>query len=121
MNEPAPSKSQQKQLAAFIQAVMNTPPSDLQLSEASSVLGSRALQVVGQDYHLEFYQQLPELVLSILNDEPDGPELVNHYGALLFHLAGCMICHQAYMELYNSLSAALSQPTSLAKREPADD
>lgn len=107
----SPTVSQQH-LAAFLQTVMNTPPPDPTLETGTSPLEPDVLRGVEQDYHLEFSQQIPDLVLAILTDGPDTPQHVTRFGALLFHLVGCDLCHQVYMELYDSLRSALSQPAN---------
>ena len=56
------------------------------------------------DYHPRYYQQLPDFVMALLTREPQA---VSHYAPLLYHLVGCPSCHAAYLDLYDSLQAAL--------------
>ena len=60
-------------------------------------------------YHITFYQQLPDLVMALLNNDPLATQ---HYAPLLYHLAGCSECHESYLDLYDAMRAAV-QP-----REP---
>jgi hypothetical protein len=59
---------------------------------------------LGSNYHVRFYQQLPDFVMALLSQEPDA---TIRYAPLLYHLAGCHDCHQAYLELYDALDAAV--------------
>lgn len=60
---------------------------------------------LGSDYHLPYYQQLPDFIMMLLRDDQ---EAALHYAPLLYHLAGCRACHQGYLELYDAMRAALS-------------
>ncbi len=74
----------------------------------SSPTGERDIQLelLLQDssYHKEYYQQIPDFVLALLNNNPQAPI---HYAPLLYHLAGCPICHQSYLEIYDAMHVAL--------------
>lgn len=65
--------------------------------------------VLGDDYHLTFYQQLPDFVMALLSDDHQA---TLRYAPLLYHLAGCNQCHESYLDLYDAMRAAV-QP-----REP---
>jgi len=56
------------------------------------------------DYHLKFYQQLPDFIMALLNDDPQATV---SYAPLLYHLMSCPACHASYVDLYDSLRAAL--------------
>jgi hypothetical protein len=56
------------------------------------------------NYHPRFFQQLPDFIMALLNNDPNA---TLHYAPLLYHLVGCPSCHQAYLELYDALSAAV--------------
>ncbi|GCE19372.1 hypothetical protein [Dictyobacter kobayashii] len=61
------------------------------------------LQFTG-DYHISFYQQLPDFIMALLNNDAQATV---HYAPLLFHLAGCHECHHAYLDLYDAMRAAV--------------
>ncbi len=56
------------------------------------------------DYHLPFYQQLPNFIMALLNNDPQA---VVYYAPLLYHLASCSACYASYLDLYDSLRAAI--------------
>ena len=56
------------------------------------------------DYHPHFYQQLPDFILALLNNDPQATVT---YAPLLYHLMCCPACHASYLDLYDSLRAAL--------------
>lgn len=58
-------------------------------------------------YHLRYYQQLPDFAMALLSNDAQA---TLHYGALLYHLAGCEVCRHAYADIYDSLKEAL-QPS----------
>jgi len=57
------------------------------------------------DYHPAFYQQIPNFVMALLKDDSQA---TLRYAPLFYHLIGCTACHTAYLELYNSMRAALT-------------
>lgn len=59
---------------------------------------------MGNSYHLRFYQQLPDFALAQLHGDEQA---TLRYASLLYHLAGCKECHQAYLEIYDALGSAL--------------
>jgi hypothetical protein len=59
----------------------------------------------GDDYHIEFYQQLPDFTLALLNNDTQA---TIRYAPLLFHLTGCRTCHTAYLEIYDAMRATVS-------------
>ncbi len=60
--------------------------------------------LLNSDYHLHFYQQLPDFIMALLNNDSQA---ATHYAPLLYHLAGCSECHQSYLELYDAMHAAV--------------
>ena len=56
------------------------------------------------DYHLKFYQQLPDFIMALLNNDPQATV---SYAPLLYHLMSCSACHASYLDLYDSLRAAI--------------
>ncbi len=58
----------------------------------------------GEDYHIGFYQQLPDFVLALLNDDMQA---TIRFAPLWFHLIGCPTCHAAYLEVYDAMRAAV--------------
>jgi hypothetical protein len=60
--------------------------------------------VSSNDYHPRFYQQLPDFIMALLRNDPKA---TIHYAPLLYHLAGCNMCHSAYLELYDALRYAV--------------
>lgn len=64
------------------------------------------LKFVG-DYHIAFYQQLPDFIMALLKNDLQAPV---RYASLLFHLAACRECHLAYLDLYDAMRVAI-EPT----------
>ncbi len=77
-----------------------------QLLSATSVSDAASSQLANEqhEYHLHFYQQLPDFVLALLDKQPQA---ILHYAPLLYHLVECPTCHAAYMDLYAAMRAAL--------------
>lgn len=100
------STTQNRATASFLQAVMSTS------SRNESDTPTAPLQSAG--YHLEFYQQLPDFIMAQLATGPEDPTLVQHYRALLLHLAGCPACHGAYLDIYG----ALKEPDGVPETGP---
>ncbi len=92
------------------------------LRSAQPVVSSELIPVgedvslLGMDYHTAFYPDIPNFAQALLRQDP---ELMTHYGPLLFHLIGCPTCHRAYLETYDALRVALAdntRPTTTALR-----
>src|SRR5260370_10797357 len=60
--------------------------------------------MLGADYHLHHYQQLPDFAMAMLTKDVQAAV---RYGSLLYHLASCRECHSAYLDLYDALRAAV--------------
>jgi hypothetical protein len=56
-------------------------------------------------YHLPYYQQLPDFAQALLKNDDQA---ALHYAPLIYHLIGCPVCHRAYLEIYDAMSAALA-------------
>jgi hypothetical protein len=59
----------------------------------------------GDEYHIEFYRQVPDFVQALLNNITQ--EDIIRFGPLVFHLIGCPICHAAYLEIYDAMRATI--------------
>ena len=105
--------SQTQLLAQWLLNIM--PPSSLApASTTSTVLDSEETppgEADGQleltlhgDYHPRFYQQLPDFVFALLNNDPQA---ATHYAPLLFHLIGCRVCHENFLDIYDAMDDAL--------------
>jgi hypothetical protein len=60
--------------------------------------------ILTNDYHPHFYQQLPNFIMALLNNDPQATV---SYAPLLYHLVGCSACYTSYLDLYDSLRAAI--------------
>ncbi|GHO89512.1 hypothetical protein [Dictyobacter formicarum] len=92
-------------LGQWLQQVLQTP--DTTSSEAGELVEENDSQLELQlsgNYHISFYQQLPDFIMALLNNDAQATV---HYAPLLFHLAGCQECHHAYLDLYDSMRAAV--------------
>lgn len=94
MSEQQHSASEQQRVAHWLQQIVTIP------THASTN------PLLMEDYHIHFYQQLPDFVQSLLQQDSASSE---RYAPLLFHLAGCSVCYATYIELYYALAAA-TQP-----------
>lgn len=106
MNDQTNSRDENLSLAEWLQQVLAITPS--QAGTFASI--SEKNQSAG-GYHLEFYQQLPDFVMALLNNDSQA---TIYYAPLLFHLIGCPTCHSAYLEIYDAMRAAVhTDETSL--------
>jgi hypothetical protein len=60
--------------------------------------------ILTNDYHPHFYQQLPNFIMALLKKDPQATV---SYAPLLYHLVGCSACYTSYLDLYDSLHAAI--------------
>ncbi len=109
-----------QKLARWLQDIVRTMPASTQddmpnnisssstTTQRSPITGERDIQLElvlqNSSYHKRFYQQLPDFVLALLKNDPQA---ATYYAPLLYHLAGCTICHQSYLEIYDAMRAAL--------------
>jgi hypothetical protein len=109
---PGPRKDHTR-LAQWLQGILHTPSQSPQQADPTlsasrtSPLNDheRSLELLfDENYHLHYYQQLPDFIMALLTNEPQATLT---YASLLYHLAGCDTCHAAYLELYDALRAAV--------------
>ena len=91
-------RSEHVKLARWLRYMLSTSPSSTE--DATSQSGP----LLNTDYHPRFYQQLPDFIMALLQDDPLATV---HYAPLLYHLAGCTTCHSAYLELYEAMRYAV--------------
>ncbi len=94
-------------LAQWLQEVLQ-PDHEQGGPDENTADDSQLELLLRSDYHLTFYQQLPDFSMALLQDESHA---VVRYAPLLFHLAGCRECHTAYLEIYDALRATLQPGT----------
>lgn len=118
-DQNAMASGSESRLAQWLLQLLREPKSEAGISAAASRHGVRPghrsealleLQVESS-YHLRFYQQLPDFALAQLRGEE---EATLRYATLLYHLVGCAECHQAYLEIYDALGAALHETDTYA-------
>lgn len=93
-------------LAHWLQEILAIPPRATKTDVASLHDDGARL---GEEYHPEFYVQLPDFVMALLSNDVQA---ALHYAPLLYHLIGCSTCHAAYLETYDALRATM-QPDEL--------
>src|SRR5437868_10081476 len=89
-------RSEHVKLARWLRYMLSTSPSSTEDATSGPLLNT--------DYHPRFYQQLPDFIMALLQDDPLATV---HYAPLLYHLAGCTTCHSAYLELYEAMRYAI--------------
>jgi hypothetical protein len=87
-------------LAQWVQQVLAIPQQPK--AELASITDNGGQ--FGDDFHFEFYQQLPDFALALLNNDTQA---TIRYAPLLFHLTGCPTCHAAYLEIYDAMRATV--------------
>lgn len=97
-------------LGQWLLQVLQVPAQETEatLPMENEIDASLELKFVG-DYHLTFYQQLPDFIMALLQNDLQAPV---RYSALLFHLAACQECHLAYLDLYDAMRAAVQPGTA---------
>ena len=103
-NHPGSSSAADNvKLASWLQQVMKLSPAKTQHIVATD--DDTALELLlDSNYHIRFYQQLPDFVMALLHNDTQA---MLQYADLLYHLAGCSECHEAYLELYDALREAV--------------
>lgn len=98
-----------KKLGQWLLQVLQVPAQETEatLPMENEIDASLELKFVG-DYHITFYQQLPDFIMALLQNDLQAPV---RYSPLLFHLAACHECHLAYLDLYDAMRAAI-QPSA---------
>jgi len=100
-----PSNHQQQALALWLQQLLQEPSlPDVPTSLPTPRFDSPVELLFQGNYHLHFYQQLPDFCMALLSNDPLAAV---HYASLLYHLVSCHECHSAYLDLYDSLRTAV--------------
>jgi hypothetical protein len=99
-----PAKSGSEPLAQWLLRLMREPHIPTSSDPSSPGEGELHGNLCEED-HLQFFGQLPDFVTALLLQD-EGATL--RYAPLLYHLVGCDDCHQAYLEIYDALRAALT-------------
>lgn len=114
--------SEEQKLAQWLIQLLQTSLPPQSTTESENGNGGSALKkdektlepMLDRDYHPHFYQQIPNFAQALLQEQPS---VALQYAPLLYHLVGCRVCHQAYLEIYDGLAAALKstegQPVSV--------
>lgn len=103
-SQPPAKKSEYTRLAQWLQQVMQLP-SYANASSHETIAPDVQLELLlGSQYHIQFYQQLADFVMALLNNDTQATV---HYAPLLYHLAGCQECHAAYLDIYDAMRAAV--------------
>ncbi len=89
-------------LARWLQTILAMPSVQLR-SDTTSPLDDVAN--TANAYHLPYFQQLPDFALALLKNDDQA---TLYYAPLVYHLIGCSVCHNAYLEIYDAMSAALA-------------
>ena len=98
--------SKYENLARWLQHVFTSPEQESGKTLAEDDASMFELVSLG-DYHPHFYQQLPDFILALLHNDARATV---QYAPLLYHLAMCNSCREAYCELYDALGYALTFP-----------
>jgi len=93
-----------EKLARWLRHVLAYSPRDTENVSTSEEDAAEYEVVTGDEYHPQFYRQLPDFIMALLRNDAKA---MFHYAPLLYHLAGCTICHSAYLELYDALRYAV--------------
>ncbi len=99
----SPSAETLRNLAQWLQQVLLYPIDDTTIPAEKEALNSSEIPFVMQ-YHPAFFQKLPDFIMALLNNDP---HVLSDYAPLLFHLAGCTVCREAYVELYAAMREAV--------------
>jgi hypothetical protein len=98
------SQDEYEKLARWLLHVLTHSPQDTE-NVSTNEEDTGAYEVVtGDEYHPQFYRQLPDFIMALLRNDAKATV---HYAPLLYHLAGCTVCHSAYLELYGALRYAV--------------
>lgn len=97
-------KNAHVELARWLQEVMQLPSYAASAPQEPVPSDTQLELLLGSQYHIQFYQQLPDFVMALLNNDAQA---TIHYVPLLYHLAGCQECHAAYLDIYDAMRAAV--------------
>src|SRR5579863_6639759 len=92
-----------RNLARWLQLILAYPVEDMNITGDNEVLNQFEIPFVMQ-YHPTFYQKLPDFIMALLHNDP---QVLTNYAPLLYHLAGCAVCREAYVELYGPMKEAV--------------
>lgn len=125
---PTGPQDENVRLAGWLQQILHVAPREKTKTALPGESDHQLELMLESDYHLHFYQQLPDFIMALLSNDEQTPlrspepqasgadALVSgirdfpatiRYAPLLYHLAGCQECHSAYLDLYDSLKEAL--------------
>ena len=90
-------------LARWLQQILLDPVQDENIPMEKVVLNQFEIPFVMQ-YHPTFYQKLPDFIMALLHNDPQA---LTDYAPLLYHLVGCAVCREAYVELYGAMKEAV--------------
>ena len=101
-NESLPDpRNENLSLAKWLQEVLAITPQQPK-AELASITDNGGR--FGDEYHSEYYRQLPDFVMALLNNDTQA---TLRFAPLLFHLIGCPACHSAYLEIYDAMRATV--------------
>ena len=98
------NQNKYEKLARWLRHVLARSPQDTENVSINEEDTAEDEIVTGDEYHSQFYRQLPDFIIALLRNDAQATV---HYAPLLYHLAGCTICHSAYLELYDDLRYAV--------------
>jgi hypothetical protein len=102
--EPRDEHDKNVRLARWLQQITHIAPREKTPTTLAGESEHQLDLVFDSDYHLRFYQQLPDFIMTLLTNDSQASL---HYAPLLYHLAGCQECHNSYLDLYDSMREAL--------------
>ena len=106
-----------RQLANWLQRTIAAAAGESASFEADEAEGDSVTTDSGpRGFHLRFYRQLPDFVMTLLQHPGDAHALMP-YTALLYHLAACPDCHATYLDLYRALHPTLEADHMLPPME----
>ncbi|HLX41762.1 MAG TPA: hypothetical protein VKR42_14610, partial [Ktedonobacteraceae bacterium] len=92
-----------RNLAQWLQQILLYPVEDMNMTGDNEVLNQFEIPFLMQ-YHSTFYQKLPDFIMALLQNDPHA---LTDNAPLLYHLAGCAVCREAYVELYAAMKEAV--------------
>jgi hypothetical protein len=101
---PTEPHDENVRLARWLQQIIHITPHEKTKITLPGESDHQLELVFDSDYHLRFYQRLPDFVMALLSKDTQAPI---QYAPLLYHLAGCQECHSAYLDIYDSMREAL--------------
>ncbi len=106
-----------RQLAQWLQRIIAAPDGETAAFKADEAEGDSVMTDGGpRGFHLRFYRQLPDFVMTLLQHPGDAHALMP-YTPLLYHLAACADCHATYLDFYRALRPALEADHMLPPME----